>query len=227
MSYNPTRVNRSSSRKNRTPQPNAGVRHSTIVARQGPKAISLVDIQNRRPSPYGWMVPQFAGDQFEVIYHYFCARNDTGEIRHETQDRCVRVLSGHLFVLLSGQAQPVELQAGGTFTVEKGTAYRLSSSGSGDAELLFIQGPKYDETVEHLTRPGSQNIVQKVVRVDPPAKPVRRTPSKAMDHAQKVAAKQEKRQAAKREPVRREPLSNSSAVSGSNPQPVGPGGYSE
>jgi mannose-6-phosphate isomerase-like protein (cupin superfamily) len=173
------------------------------------------------------MVPQFIGDQFEVIYHYFCARNDTGDLRHPDQDRCIRVLSGRLFITFGG-GQPVELHSGGMFTVEKGTAYRLSSAGTDDAELLFIQGSKYDEAVEHLTPIGSQNIVQSSVREDPPSKPQRRTPSKAMKHAEKVAKVQADRQEAKRQPMKkREPLTNSSVVSGSNPQPVGPNGYSE
>jgi hypothetical protein len=228
MSYNPFRGQKAPKRR----PPNArsgGKKHSTIVARSGPQAISMVEMQNRQASPHGWFVPHFLGSEFEVVYHYFCAKNDTGELRNDKQDRSVRVIAGQIFVMLSGNQDPVVLNAHQTFSLEKGVTYRLATSGTVDAELLFCQGAGYEASVEHVSAPGSLNQHQAFRPAEPSNEVPRRSPEVIKQHAEVAAKLQTEKQAARKAPVRkpiRAPLSGQTVI-GVNPKPIGVGGYSD
>lgn len=235
MSYNPARVDpqvRQRQAQQRRQNPHAGVKHSTIVGRDGPRGINVADIRNRQSTERGWRVATFKGDDFEMIYEYICARNSTGQIKNEDQDRAIRVLAGMIYVTIDGQVN--EIQTGQGFAIPKGTVYELATSGTTDAEVLFCQGPDYDKSIEQVSEAVKNNAVNVVP--EPQAAPIVRTPRRkpqAQMAAERIEAQRAKRAAKKQQVAdpgtprdERPPLATQQVV-GVNPKPVGAGGYAD
>lgn len=132
-----------------------GTRHSELVGVHGPVGVSQVDLRNKVSTSSGWRVPYFSGEDFEVFYELICTRNATGKLCHKTLDRCVRVLSGQLFITHEGEVTTVLMNQVCTFT--RGSEYELASPGDSDVELLIIQGKDYDTDLIHITEPGAIN----------------------------------------------------------------------
>jgi hypothetical protein len=141
--------------KRRAADPRSGIRHSDIMGRRGPIAISSVDVQNRVATPSGWRIPYFSGDTFETYYEIICARNSSGKVKHETKDRCVRVLAGQLFVTIDGQVKSV--LANQTCAFVHGFEYEYASPGDSDVEVLVCQGSEYEKDLIQITESGMTN----------------------------------------------------------------------
>ena len=157
MSYNPIRAAGivHPRREKKYPSPNAGVTHSQIMKRRGAQSASIDDIRNRQITPRGWKVVYFQGDAFEMVYEFINAKNSTGLIKNKDLDRSFRVLSGQLFITIDTDIFPVN--AGQSFSLPKDLVYQLATFGTGDTEVIFCQGPKYEET---LTRVSEKDLVQ-------------------------------------------------------------------
>jgi len=244
MSYNPAvhgKGGKKAAAKRRQTDPRAGKRHSDYTRGHGPRGMNLEDMRNRQSTPHGWRILYFEGDQFEVYYEYFCARNGTGVIKSEDHDRVVRVLAGSLFV--TRDTEIIALQNGQAMAFAKGEEYELSTSVDTDAELLVCQGPKYLDSIENLTNPLSNAVAVLPSPNAAPPRTERVDPSKAKEQAEKMKAERIA-QRDKRNPVpgkkvqnelgedvpppshRRAPLPGQT-VTGASPMPVGAGGYSK
>ena len=227
--YNPARINGGGrAKRSRIPNPHSGRKHSQIVARLGPQAVQFSDLQDKKATNYGWKILSFKGEDFEVEYQYMCARNNSGVVKHKTKDKCIRVLSGQMFVIIDKEAIP--LRAGQTFAIKAGNEYALATSGTGDAELVVCQGSNYDEDLV-LIHPSDAVNPETNVPLIPPQAAVesrsKRESSKAQQHAETVAVKQKKRRG-ERVPVKsdkRRPPLEGQQVTGINPSPIGAGGY--
>lgn len=231
MSYNPARasgrpVAAVAKARQRIPVPGSGVRHSQIAQREGPRGINVADIRNRQETQRGWRVLTFKGDEFEMVYEYICARNHTGLIKNEKQDRCFRVLAGAVFVTIGEVTD--QIQTGQSFAVPKDTEYVLATAGSTDAEVLFCQGADYDKNVTQISDP--QKTSAAAVSPEPKAPPQREARStQSAVQAAKIEAERTAREKVKRTPVgkkERAPLP-SQVVTGVSPRPVGAAGYGE
>jgi len=231
MSYNPARANgrpvaASLKARQRLPILGSGIKHSQIAQREGPRGINVADIRNREETARGWRVLTFKGDEFEMVYEYICARNHTGLIKNETQDRCFRVLAGVVFVTIGEDTD--QIQTGQGFSILKGTEYALATAGTTDAEVLLCQGTDYDQKVIQVSDP--QKVSAIAVVSEPVAAPQRESrSSKSAEQAAKIESDRTAREKVRRTPVGRKeraPLA-SQTVTGVNPRPVGAAGYSE
>lgn len=231
MSYNPARANgrpvaASIKARQRVPVPGSGVRHSQIAQREGPRGVNVADIRNREDTARGWRIVTFKGDDFEMIYEYICARNHTGLIKNEKQDRCFRVLAGMVFVTFGEET--IQVQTGQGHALPKGVEYALATSGSSDAEILFCQGADYDKNATQISDP--QKTSATAAAPEPRAAPQREArSSQSAAQAAKIEADRAEREKVKRTPVgkkERVPLS-SQVVIGTNPRPIGAGGYGD
>lgn len=225
MPYNPSRLGGKRAPKRRNHNPHAGVKHSSIMARGGPQAVFSSELQNRVPTSCGWKIAQFLGDDFEVEYHYICAGNNSGVIKNEESDRFIRVLAGTIFLTLGSEI--VQIYTNQTFSIKKGCEYQLATPGVGDAEVLFCQGPKYEEGMDQVSPPEASNIIEAApiaVSTSSVSKP-RREESKALEQAEMIKAQRNQR---KKTPMKstKAPLAGQQ-VTGVNPRPAGPGGYAE
>lgn len=126
-----------------------GIKHSAITSKHGPVGVSPVDVASRVATLSGWRIPYFSGDKFEIYYELLCARNSTGRIKHLTKDRCIRVLSGQLFVTNEGIVDQVLMNQVCSFP--QGNEYEFASSGDSDVEILVIQEKDYELDLEHIT----------------------------------------------------------------------------
>jgi hypothetical protein len=167
MPYNPTRQQGSAAkiRRQRRLDPRhvgAGVRHSDIVAKHGPSVFASSDIQNKQETSRGWKSCLFYNsDSFEMVYEYICARNASGVVCNRNKDRAIRVLSGEVFIVISGDVIPVS--AGSSFALLRGVEYQIATSGTLDAEVLFCQGPDYESDLEQLVDPQAVNSETKML----------------------------------------------------------------
>lgn len=251
MSYNPDRHGPGRQpvrRKPLAPPKGSGVRHSTIVSKQGLQAVTIDDVRNKVNTPRGWKVQQFKGPDFEVIYEFICARNSTGRIKNEEADRSIRVLAGRLFLTIDGEI--IELRAGMSGSIARGKEYEMATAGDTDAEVVFCQGPDYEGNVEVLSESTAINAVAKAIfaEASPQTMPRGFRHSKAQAQAEVILAQRRARQARRRPkqgmqpgmtagqmaaaqaPVQRTPPPlraplPGQAVTGVNPQPVGAAGY--
>lgn len=253
MSYNPNvhgaGANRNGRRQRRL-DPRAGYKASDIIARHGPRAATIDDVRNKINTPRGWKVLVHKGNFFEMVYELICARNATGIVKHDYFDRALRVLGGEIFLTISSEV--VHLRAGDSYAISAGVEYQLATSGNYDAEVIFCQGPEYEETLIQVTEPQAVNVtghlpLPKDVS-DFPYQQVSR--ERAMQQAQMEQAKREHREQLRkqeanrsqsvqeneganpqaREAVVRAPGRAPTAgqqVQGVNPRPVGASGFGE
>jgi len=224
MSFNPNRVASTGgvARKQRSYNPHAGVRRSQIASRSGP-SVRFTDYANRKDTAYGWCISIFSGKDFEVEFQFMCSRNASGRLCHPTKDRCIRVISGRLFVLVGEETTPVDAHQ--AFTVEAGVEYMLATSGTGDVEILVCQSANYEKDLNHVTPPEAVNVVANMgpVRPDSETRP-HRDGSMAQQQAAQIAEERAQKRSG-RTPVKgRAPLPGQQVV-GVNPRPVGAGGF--
>ncbi len=112
MSFNPARAaGKDLRRKNRVRNPHAGIKQSTILAKQGSKMVLTSESQKRESTASGWKITEFKGKTFEVVFYYICARNSTGIIKNEKYDRSIRVLAGHVYLTTTGHTPTSNLKA--------------------------------------------------------------------------------------------------------------------
>jgi mannose-6-phosphate isomerase-like protein (cupin superfamily) len=248
MSYNPHRhgTQAAQAKRQRNMNPHAGVKLSDIIARQGPQAATIDDYRGKVETPRGWRVEQFKGDTFEMIFEFICSKNSTGMIKHETEDRSLRVLGGELFVQINGTT--ARLRPGNAIAIPAGTEYSLATSGTTDAEVIFCQGAGYEDSLEQLSDPCLNDVTRMldVVEVDRALAPS--TSDKARAQAERIEAERRQREAAKRSaqsgqqvqqsggtsqeavvaktPPRRAPLTGQQ-VQGMSPRPIGASGYGD
>lgn len=251
MSYNPARQGAATRpRRQRRLDPRGGAKHSDIVAKHGPVAATVTDMQRREPTTRGWRSVLFCGDDFEMIYEFICSKNATGSIRHPSEDRALRVMAGELFVAVGGEV--THLTYGLSYSIPKGTEYQLATSGTLDAEVLFCQGPEYEKGLEQLSELQSVNIETKMLLTDSSEIPRRekRSVEAARKHAEQVQEERRLRDVARRQglsrvvdeqslaasngaeavttAVRRSPpkrMLPGQQVQGVNPRPVGAAGF--
>lgn len=242
MSYNPN-VHGKGGRKRtvrRAIDPHAGKKHSDLVRGHGPRGVNVADLRSRQNTPHGWKILYFEGEEFVVYYEYFCARNGTGVIRNQEHARVVRVLAGMIFLTMDSQI--LTFQTGQAVVLPKGTKYELATSGDTDAELLICEGPNYSKTVEQITDPLSV-VVPTSLPQEAPLRSDRVDSERAKRAAEQMRAER-KAQRDRRQPVatktitnelgetvpapsgKRQPLAGQQVL-GTNPRPVGAGGYSE
>lgn len=225
MSFNPKRLETGHVHRVRRQDPHAGRRHSEIMSRSGPKASSLVDMSRKELTPDGWRIPIFSGPDFEVSYHYVCARNSTGQVLHESKDRVVRVLAGRLFVNINGNIQ----QMGSTQSIAlgRGVVYEMATSGTEDAELIICQGHDYNKDLKQVSAPGSVNTIAMAAEPHEAPQVVRRPESKAQQQAAQIGAEREAKRKTARTPFQgRAPLPGQQ-MTGINPRPMGASGFGE
>ena len=246
MSHNPMRQKHTAKRQRRL-DPRAGVKASDIRARYGPQAATVEDVRNKTNTPRGWRVMIHKGDAFEMVYEFICSRNATGIIVNHDHDRAVRVLGGEIYLTLEENIIP--LRAGESYSLEAGLEYQLATSGSFDAEVMFCQGPDYEETLEQLSEPQALNASMNMPlpRETGPAQP-RVDGSQAMLQAQIQQFHRQRRMADQNRsagrpsssadgattagdvrrtpPPSRAPLPGQQMI-GTNPRPIGSGGFSE
>lgn len=224
MPFNPARHGPGAAlphRKSRLVDPHSGRRHSDIVNKNGQSVVHSSDLANRKVTASGWRIDYFNGD-FDVYYELMCARNASGLLRHETKDRCIRVLSGQLFVTVAGQITSVLTNQ--VCVLTKGTEYELATSGDSDVELLVTQDSKYDEDVDRVSEASVGNSTP---RIRPTAQPIqsRSSSGKAQQAAEALQDARTQRIQARQRPVPRRPDLAGQQVIGVNPRPVGAGGF--
>jgi len=182
-------------------------------------------MSRRTPTENGWKITIFEGPDFEVLYYYLCAKNNTGKITNKDQDRVVRVLSGRLFVAVDGKT-PEEVGVHQSVVLPRGAVYELASSGTEDTELIICQGPDYFSKIEKLSL-GHTNTIQQAVAPAPAAPSVTRRPvSKAVAQATALSSAKEEVKVRRVAAQKRAPLAGQQ-VTGINPKPVGAGGFAE
>jgi mannose-6-phosphate isomerase-like protein (cupin superfamily) len=251
MSYNPDRHGpqakpRNQKRQRLAPPKGSGITHSTIVSRQGIQAVTIDDVRNKVNTPRGFKVQQFKGEDFEVVYEFICARNSTGQIKNDDQDRSIRVLAGRIFITIDEEI--ADLHPGQSVSIARGKVYEMATSGTDDAEVLITQGPDYEDNIEVISESKAFNAQAKTVfAADAPQRPPRSNSDKAMEHAQRLLHQRRVRETRRRSnqqaqvpqqgpqqipgvpqtpPSKRPPLVGQS-VTGKNPQPIGAGGYGD
>lgn len=225
MPYNPRRLE-GNPRRVRRQDPHAGRKHSDVVGRGGPRATSLVDMSRKENTADGWVIPIFSGPDFDVFYRYICAKNNSGQLKHETKDQVVRVLAGRLYVMVNGGSAQ-ELVSTQSIALGRGVAYEVATSGTEDAELIVCQGHDYSKDVEHITMPGSVTAIQKAASPVFAPQIVRRSESQAYHQAEIIGAAKESARKTARTPYHgRAPLAGQQVV-GLNPRPIGAGGFGE
>lgn len=255
MSYNPDRQRAGArqARKVRRLDPRAGVKISDIIKQRGPQAATLNDVRHKQNTLRGWKVVIHEGNQFEMNYEYICSRNASGLIRHDSLDRALRVLSGELYITVGDKV--AVLKAGDSYSLPAGLEYQLSTSGSFDTEVMFCQGPKYEDTLNQLTNPEAVNadlllkLPDEVVQQQTSFDPISRM--KTQQHAERLAHEHHRREVSRRQTafgksvsdksetassgseVAKAPISGRKAplagqqVVGVNPRPIGAGGYTD
>jgi mannose-6-phosphate isomerase-like protein (cupin superfamily) len=198
MSHNPNRaVGNHGRRVERRYNPHMGHRRSRS---SGPQGVYLADLEHKETTNRGWRVTYFKGDDFEVAYELIAARNATGLIKNENSDRVIRVLRGHLFILIHGEI--VTVRDGQSYAIPKGTEYELSSDMGVDAEVIICQGRNYEEELEIIRKSDASNPIPSTPMPKQDNTPRREPTGKAMEAAQMIAAEKMKRQAA-RSPVKK------------------------
>lgn len=237
MSYNPTRANFNGTKplRQRIVERGAGKRHSDIIAGQGSSGLHYSDYSAKTPTKRGWKVSHFEGEAFEVVYELICSRNTTGVIVNHIHDRCIRVLSGTLYICIDSQ-KVVRLDSGQACSLPKGTKYEMSSMGDHDVEVLFCQGNGYESTVEQVSGEESLNSVTKINFVVPldHVRDQRLPSDKAIMAAEKIKNQRERKARINSDPnavetrkeviQRREAALQAQVTSGVNLRPLGPGG---
>lgn len=246
MSYNPNRQKSSTPRRQRRLDPRAGTRFSDVVSRYGPSAATIDDVRSKMNTSRGWKVDIFKGESFEMVYELICARNSTGMVKSEDQDRAIRVLSGLLYVTIGEEL--FELRAGSSYSFPAGTEYQLATSGDFDSEVIFCQGPDYEDNLEQLSPPDAVSASMSLklpVEAQPSLPLVDR--DKARMQAEKIKEDRRLREAHRKQAMNQEgspsgdgtpkkktpppargrsPLSGQQ-VEGVNPRPIGAAGYNE
>lgn len=256
MSYNPDRQRAGTrlSQKVRRLDPRAGVKVSDIIKQRGPQAATLNDIQHKQNTLRGWKVVIHEGDQFEMVYEYICARNASGLIRHNSLDRALRVLAGELYITVGDEV--AVLKSGDSYSLPAKLEYQFGTSGSFDTEVMFCQGPKYEDTLEQLVDSEATNadlllkLPNEVAPQQTSFDPISR--AKAQQHADKLAYDRHRREIIRRQAAsgkstadlnsetvssgsevvkaptsgRKAPLAGQQVV-GVNPRPIGAGGYTD
>jgi mannose-6-phosphate isomerase-like protein (cupin superfamily) len=246
MSYNPNRQKGTTPRRQRRLDPRAGLRFSEVVSRYGPSAATIVDVRNKVDTSRGWRVDIHKGESFEMAYELICARNSTGMVKNEDQDRAIRVLAGLLYVTIGEEM--FELQAGSSYSFPMGTEYQLATSGDFDSEVIFCQGPDYEDNLKQLSPPDAVSASMSLklpAEVQPSLPMVDR--SKAQEHAEKIKENRRLREAQRKQAMNQEGSSSSDGapkkktpppargraplsgqqVGGVNPRPIGASGYNE
>jgi hypothetical protein len=187
--------------------------------------VNVEDLNNRETTKSGWKIVTFAGSDFEVVYHYICARNNLGVVVNKDQERCIRVLAGQLFV--STDEGTATVNTGRTFGIKKGVEYALATSGTTDCEVLFCQGKDYDSNMDQIT-PATYNasLSALVAPKQNGDQPKRRSDSKAQDQAAQIGASRRQKREQHEQIKSRAPLPGQTVV-GVNPKPVGSTGYGD
>lgn len=253
MSYNPVRA--ASFYKNRGkgvrhPQnPHAGIKHSDIMRRQGLGV--TVPMASRTMTPHGLAATLMESEAFVVRSEVIAAGNSLGRGLNSKQDRLMIVRVGSLFVEttdeVSQQAIMHRLQTGAHVKLTKGLIHKIATSGTEDAEVLFVEEPGYQEGFEYIERPELKGMHAEAVLAG--HTPDAATQITARRHDQTVAKSQATQAAVKRGRRRvartaagPTPASsgqaagsaigrnastnpNSGNVEGVNPQPMGAGAY--
>lgn len=248
MSHNPARTAGGvRPKRQRRLDPRAGVKASDIRARYGPQAATVDDVRQKVNTPRGWRVEIHKGDQFEMLYEFICARNATGIVVNREHDRAIRVLGGEIYLTIGKEIIP--LRQGESYSLEAGLEYQLATSGSFDSEVMFCQGPNYEETLEQLSEPQAinSNMHLPMPQEADPDK-ARVDGSQAQLQAQIQQFHRQRRDAKKKiaagrptssadgvatagdvirtPPPSRAPLPGQQ-VQGTNPRPVGAGGFND
>jgi mannose-6-phosphate isomerase-like protein (cupin superfamily) len=198
--------------------------------------VDFGDIRSRVATNRGWKITHFKGDAFEVIYELIAAGNATGKVKHETADRSFRVLEGGLYVLLDGQS-PIEVRRNQAFSLPKGTEYELSSNTRADVEVLFCQGSDYEEGLEiieepHAVRSDPMTVIPEAADRAPRVDGAKAQAAAAGIRRERMARQKARTPVPKKNPDGtpaghgRAPLAGQ-AVTGTNPRPIGAGGYQE
>ena len=219
--------------------PRAGARHTTVVGQRGPVGISPVDIQNKVSTSSGWRISYYEGDTFEVYYELICARNSIGRVKHPSKDRCVRVLSGKLFIVSDGKIDSAV--ANQVCSFPKNVEYEFASSGESDVEILVIQESGYAKDLEQITPSEAVNSHAVTPFLDhqpslPKVSSERAEAEAARLREARMTKNREKRQ---RSPVPKRvndttpvatmptnrPALTGQQVVGVNPRPIGAGGF--
>jgi mannose-6-phosphate isomerase-like protein (cupin superfamily) len=162
MSYNPNlHLKSQNNRRPRVPDLACRQRNQTNFKRTSQVSVNLDDMSKKVTTLSGWKIPYSTGEQFEVYYELLCANNSTGMLKHETKDRCIRILSGKLFINVEGEIS--SFFANQVCNLNKGMSYELASSGDSDVEMLVIQTFGYDKDVKHLTQASAISSIQTTV----------------------------------------------------------------
>jgi len=249
--YNPTRMNPNNLKRNsqRRYNPHAGRKHSDIIANQGPKSVFISDLAQRISTDRGWKIVHFEGEDFEVVYEYICSKNATGKIVNKEGDRCIRVLSGQIFLTVN--ADQISLRTGQAYPIPKGLEYELATLGTEDAEVLFCQKRDYEKEIEQLTESTAQNAKMIAVMPKDPTLPSRISSDKAKLAASKIQEQRDAREKILRSamdrgqpmkapanitgeentqssaPIKARPPLAGQNVSGFSPMPVGARGFGD
>ena len=192
MSFNPARMVQTGQApiRQRRLEPGSGIRHSSLLDKNGPQGITPSDIAKRVPTESGWRVTQFKGQDFEIIYEFMCARNSTGLMVHREKSRSVRVLSGELYA----HVDKVQFRVGKDEVVnfDMNVPYMMASSGTFDVELLIVQSAGYDEALELIDPDAKVCNTETTMILPTEQESLTRVPSTAgMKAAEKMKKKRE------------------------------------
>lgn len=224
--YNPTRNTKSKKARLRRQNPHAGTKHSDIVKRNGvggnaPVSQVLVHSLHGRESSI------FSCDNFEVRYELFLAGNSSGYGVNEKGDRTIRVLRGTLFVTfeaMNGEKITKRIAPGAHLHAPAGMKHMFATSGTEDAELLFIETPDYRDDWQQLEDPVINKVNQPVLSSPEAAIPARRKSTKAYEQAANAAARKGRRRGKGPKVVSPQTAlaatGAQAAVTGLNPQPM-------
>jgi len=254
MSYNPVRANNfyKRNRGNRVLNPHAGTKHSDIMRRQGLGI--TVPMADRTQTATGVASTLMETSGFVVRAEVIAAGNNCGLGVHKTKDRMLLCRTGSLFVRVAvdegtqGSNEYHRLQAGAHVRLPRGTVYSIASSGTEDAEVLFVEDPDYMTGFIYLENPETVGMSDQST-LSAAAPDMILQPRRTDQSIAKAQALQQAKETAVR--MRRRPArasvtpgtqmasgatavgknatvnANSGNVTGVNPMPAGPGAYQD
>jgi hypothetical protein len=150
-------------------------------------------------------------------------RNATGLVRHETKDRCIRVLGGQLFVTSNGETTKVVTNQ--VCSLQHGTEYELASSGDNDVEMLVVQGEGYEEDLVHISEATTGNAIPAMRQTYSLGTRSRASTERAQQTAEQLKSERDTLMRTRVSPVPKRPPLPGQMVMGANPRPIGAGGF--
>lgn len=184
---------------------------------------------SRSNTDTGFVIPGFSGKSFETYYEAMASGTSSPVYMHPKKDKTIRVITGVLHVICSGEEGTVQINAipGDEVVLQRGTPYRLATI-KDDAGFFVCQQSKYSSTLEvveedaAITREISASFLEEPSKEDrvrsnlPHTGGTSRKGSKAKQQLVALRASRDNRAVEVTKPAKG---TAAAAVYGSNPRP--------